>query len=98
MAEKRKRTTARSAAKNAPARKNAAPKASAKNAPARKNAAPKASAKKKGPAKKISPEERFQLIQEAAYYRAEKMGFDCDRSECWLVAEAEVDARLTGAR
>ena len=38
------------------------------------------------------------MIQEAAYFRAEKEGFDCDPWKCWLVAEAEVDARLAGSR
>ena len=36
--------------------------------------------------------------QEAAYLRAEKQGFNCDPHQCWLSAEAEVDARLTNSR
>jgi hypothetical protein len=113
MAEKRKGTTARGvakkaaarksaapkvAAKKAVARKNAAPKVVAKKAAARKNAAPRVVAKKAGPEKQTSLEERFRLIQEAAYFKAEKEGFNCDPSECWLAAEAEIDARLASSR
>jgi hypothetical protein len=32
-----------------------------------------------------------------AHY-AEKEDFNCDPSECWLVAEAEIDARLASSR
>ena len=113
MSEKRKETTAQGAekkaaarkkaapgvtAKKAAARKKAAPRVAAKKAAARKNAAPKAAAKKNGPEEQTSPEERFRLIQEAAYFKAEKEGFIHDPSECWLVAEAEVDARLASSR
>ena len=109
MAEKRKGTTVRGTPKTAGNRKKApsksvpqdaaAPKSSeprgaAKKAAARKNAAPRAAAKKARPARHTSPEERYLLIQEAAYLRAEKEGFTCDPSECWLMAEAEVDSRL----
>jgi hypothetical protein len=38
------------------------------------------------------------LIQEVAYLKAEKEGFNCDPSECWLIAEAEVDAQLANSR
>ena len=83
MAEKQKGTTARGAAKKAAARKNAAPRAAAK---------------KNGPERQASMEQRFRWIQEAAYFRAEKAGFNCDQSECWLAAEAEIDARLASSR
>ena len=88
MAEKQKGTTAR----------GAAPKAAAKKVATRKNAAPKAAAKKNGPEKQTSLEERFRWIQEAAYFKAEREGFNCDQSECWLAAEAEIDARLASPR
>ena len=83
MAEKRKGTTVRGAAKKAAARKTAASKGAGKKASLEK---------------RTSPEERFRLIQEAAYFKAEKAGFRSDPSECWLVAEAEVDARLASSR
>jgi len=113
MAEKRKEATARGTAKKAGNRKKApsksapkdaaAPKSTeergaAKKAAARKNAAPSAVTKKARHAKRTSVEERHRLIQEAAYFMAEKEGFTRDPSECWLVAEAEVDARLADSR
>jgi hypothetical protein len=98
MVENQKGTTARGAAKKTAARKSAAPRVAAKKATARKKATPRAAAKKAGLEKQISLEERFRLIQEAAYLKAEKEGFNCDQSECWLIAEAEVDARLAGSR
>lgn len=45
----------------------------------------------------ISPEERFQMISEAAYFRAELRGFMVgDELADWLAAETEVDALLLG--
>jgi len=44
-----------------------------------------------------SPEERRRLIEEAAYFRAEKRGFmDGSPTADWLEAEAEIDR--TGAQ
>jgi hypothetical protein len=41
------------------------------------------------------PEQRTALIAEAAYYRAEKRGFQPGHeAEDWLAAEAEIDALL----
>jgi hypothetical protein len=75
----------------------AAPKSAsrgnAKKGTARRKTAAKG-AKKSASRGQVSPEERFRMIQEAAYFRAEKAGFDCDPWSCWLVAEAEIDARL----
>ena len=43
----------------------------------------------------ITAEERSQMIAEAAYYRAEKRGFDPEgQVQDWLEAESEVDAIL----
>lgn len=43
----------------------------------------------------LSEEQRRQYIEVAAYYIAEKCGFDCSRdSENWLAAEAEIDQLL----
>ena len=43
----------------------------------------------------IVPEERHQMIAEAAYYRAERRGFQCRCSERdWLEAAAEIDNTL----
>jgi DUF2934 family protein len=43
----------------------------------------------------VDPERRAALIAEAAYFRAEKRGFQPGHdTEDWLAAEAEVDAHL----
>jgi hypothetical protein len=43
----------------------------------------------------VDPEQRSALIAEAAYFLAEKRGFEPGHeAEDWLRAEAEVDARL----
>jgi predicted nucleic acid-binding Zn-ribbon protein len=40
----------------------------------------------------VSPEQRYQMIAEAAYFRAEKRGFmGGDMAQDWLEAEAEID-------
>ncbi len=47
------------------------------------------------PAQFVGPEHRAALIAEAAYFRAEKRGFAPGHdTEDWLLAEAEVDAKL----
>lgn len=44
----------------------------------------------------VSAGQRQQMIAEAAYFRAERYGFNRrDRTVNWLEAEAEVDARLS---
>jgi hypothetical protein len=46
----------------------------------------------------ISPEERRQLISEAAYYRAQQRGFaGGDPIQDWLEAEMEVSVRFRAA-
>jgi hypothetical protein len=113
MAEKKDGRMARGSAKKAGSRTQAPPqgarqKASAsksngrqgapKKAASRKGAAPRAAAKKAGSERRASPEERHRLIQQAAYFKAEKEGFTCDPATYWLVAEAEVDAQLARSR
>ena len=47
-------------------------------------------------APKVSAEERYSMIAEAAYYRAVQRGFqEGDPVADWLVAEKEVDEKLT---
>jgi hypothetical protein len=44
----------------------------------------------------ITPDQRSQMIAEAAYYRAEQRGFSPeDQNRDWFEAEAEVDAMLS---
>jgi len=47
--------------------------------------------------KTISAEERYRMIQEAAYLRAEKAGFAGDPVQFWLEAEREIDSRLAAS-
>ena len=75
--------------KKSPAKK-AAPKAAAKK-PVVKAAAPSAPAPKKPV---ISPEQRYKMIEEAAYYIAERHGFNGDSAYFWSLAEAEINSRL----
>lgn len=53
---------------------------------------------RKAAAPKITPEERQRLIEQAAYFRAEKNGFRGDPQAYWFAAEAEVDAQLAGKK
>ena len=78
--------------KKSPAKK-AAPKAAAKKTVAKvapKAAAPAAASKK--PA--VNPEQRYKMIEEAAYYIAERHGFNGDSAYFWSLAEAEINTKL----
>ncbi len=62
--------------------------------PALKSAAPRKPAAPRR--RSVTPEERYRLIQEAAYYRAEQRGFAAGHEvEDWIAAEAEVDAKVS---
>jgi hypothetical protein len=101
---------AEAAAEAAPpkaARKTTAAKASAAAAekkPAVRKAAPrktagtgaKASAKRATSASEVSPEQRYRMIQDAAYFIAERNGFVGDNHAYWLEAEQAIDAQLAG--
>lgn len=76
--------------KKAPAKK-AAPKAAVAKKPAAKAVAKPAPAAKK-PA--LTPEQRYQMIQDAAYYIAERHGFNGDSAYFWSLAEAEINTKL----
>jgi len=82
-------------AKKAVPAKKAAPVAKSATAAAAKPAAPRRSRK---PARadggSVSPEQRWRMIAEAAYYRAEQSNFAGDSVEEWLAAESEIDAQL----
>jgi hypothetical protein len=38
------------------------------------------------------------MIQHAAYYLAEKTGFQGDPAQIWVQAEAEIDAKIASGR
>ncbi|HEX5363017.1 MAG TPA: DUF2934 domain-containing protein [Gallionella sp.] len=70
--------------KDAAAKKTAAP-AVEKKAPAKKSAASKA---------KPSPEERYRMVEMAAYFIAERHGFQGNSTEHWAAAEREIAEML----
>ena len=87
-----KASTASAAAAAAPA--TSAPKAAP--APAVKPAPVIPAAPKAAPAapKVISQEERSRMIQESAYYIAERRGFQGNPHDDWVAAEIQIDAEL----
>ena len=88
---KRKTTTAKKPAAKKAAAGSSSPKQAAKTT---RTAKPrKSTAKAKTP--KVTMEQRLQMIAEAAYYHS--MNSDCSENEMehWLIAESEIDARLT---
>jgi len=82
----------------APAAPKAAPKAAAPKVVAPKAKAPVATApapaKAKSSQKTISAQDRYHMIDEAAYYRAEKSGFQVDPHANWIAAEEEINELL----
>lgn len=69
--------------KKSPAKKPVA-KAAPKAAAVAKSAAPKKSA--------VTPEQRYKMIEQAAYFIAERHGFNGDSAYFWSLAEAEVNS------
>jgi hypothetical protein len=94
-ATKAKPAAAKSTAKTVkPAAKPAAPKA-AKPVAAKQPAAAKKPAPAKAKVKVLSPDQRRFYIEVAAYYIAERRGFNSDRQlGDWVEAEAEIDRLL----
>lgn len=43
----------------------------------------------------VEQERRRQMIEEAAYYRAEQQGFQKSPEDYWLEAEREIDEKLS---
>src|SRR5512146_374790 len=69
--------------------KKAAAPAAEKKVPARKAVAAKSPAKD-GP----TPEERYRMVQTAAYFIAERNGFQGCSTDHWVAAELEIATRL----
>lgn len=101
-----KKTTPSTIAKTTAAAKAAAKKPVAAKAPApgkavaaepKKVAAPRKTAAKRAAAKSaVTPEQRYCMIAEAAYFHAERRGFKGDPVQDWVAAEAEIEALLSG--
>lgn len=68
--------------------------ASKKKAPAKKVVAKKKTATKKAVKKSVGAEQRYKMIEDAAYYLAEKSGFSGNTVEHWVRAEKQIDAQL----
>lgn len=67
--------------------------AAAKAATAKTEGGKTTSRKKTSPAS-VPPTSRVQMIEVAAYYIAEKHGFDHQHMDHWLAAEKEIDRQL----
>jgi len=98
---KKKAVAKKAAAQKPVPKKTTAKKAAAKKTAAKKKTAPKkkAAAKKSARANKSVPtithEQRWRMVAEAAYHRAEQRHFATGKeTEDWLAAEAEIDAKL----
>lgn len=89
--------SAKSAVKKPVAAKAAAPKKTVAAEP-KKTAAPKkpAATKRTAAAKiTVTPEQRYCMIAEAAYFHAERRGFRGDPVKDWVAAEKEIEALLS---
>ena len=78
-------------AKKAPVKKTTTKKTPAKKAPAKKAPAKKKAAGKKS---ELSPEQRYLVTQETAYYMAENDGFRTDAASYWIAAEKAINEGL----
>jgi hypothetical protein len=112
MAKKTKKTaTKKTASKKTPKTSSVAKKAekkttkkatkkptkkATKKAAPRKSAATRKTTRKSASARVISAEERYHMIETAAYFRGEKDGFRSDASTYWVEAEKEIDQMLSG--
>ena len=71
-------------------------------APAKKPAAAKAAAPKSAPktgkAMTVSDEQRYRMVAEAAYYRAESNHFKSDPLRDWIEAEKDIATLLSGTK
>lgn len=77
-------------AKPAPAKKTVA-------AAPKKKAVAKSTARSTGKTLVISAEQRYHMVAEAAYFRAEKSRFESDPVRDWIEAEKEIAALLDNA-
>jgi hypothetical protein len=91
-AEKKPAAKKPAAAKAEPAKKTAA---AAKPAATKKPAAKKAAAPKAAKSRKIGGEERYRMIEVAAYFLAERNGFKGNPVEYWTAAEIQISKLLS---
>ena len=92
-------TSAKPAEKKAvAAKKPAAAKVAVKKAAAPKAAEKKPAAKRAGKAMNVTAEQRYRMVAEAAYYRAESNQFKSDPVRDWIEAESDIAALLSGKK
>lgn len=97
----KKPAAAKTAAAKPAAAKTAEAAAKKSTAAAKKStAAAKKPATKRasGPKPVFTPEQRYLMIAEAAYYRSERQGFMGDPVQNWVEAEAEIEALFSGKK
>ncbi len=87
-ATKTSTTTKKTAAKPKAAAKSSTPKKTATSA--KKTVAKKAAPKKKSTAAGLTPEQRYKMVEVAAYYLAEKDGFSGSPVDYWIAAEIQI--------
>lgn len=90
----KKPAAAKTAAAKPVAAKTAEAAAKKSTAAAKKPATKRAS----GPKPVFTPEQRYLMIAEAAYYRSERQGFMGDPVQNWVEAEAEIEALFSGKK
>ncbi|OBS10535.1 DUF2934 domain-containing protein [Acidihalobacter prosperus] len=94
---KKRTRSAKTATPKTPAKTAAAGKTTAKRTATAKPAASRSRKSKTSGTTQVTPEQRYRMIAEAAFYIAESHGFDPARSlNDWLEAEGAIDARLGG--
>jgi len=90
-AEKKPAAKKSAATKAEPAKKTAATKPAATKKPATK----KPAAPKPAKSRKIGGEERYRMIEVAAYFLAERNGFKGNPVEYWTAAEIQISKMLS---
>ncbi len=91
--------TLKAAVKKPAAGKTAAAKTVTSAAKKSTVAAKKPAAKRASSAKPVfTPEQRYLMVAEAAYYRSERQGFMGDPVQNWVEAEAEIEALFSGKK
>ena len=89
----------KAAVKKPAAAKTAAAKTVTSAAKKSTEAAKKPAAKRASSSKSVfTPEQRYLMVAEAAYYRSERQGFMGDPVQNWVEAEAEIEALFSGKK
>lgn len=91
------KTTAKTVSTRTAISKKPATPLATTTAPAKTAAPAKKAAAKPAPAS-VSPEQRYKMVQDAAYFIAEKNGFASGSLDYWIAAEAEIDLLLSGKK